>query len=160
MLDLHLPVGTMLSRSGEWVDGSIARHHARALYESSFNGDIRERRIVHYALPVEAGGETDQEIIERFSLHAGQALLPRHLEHFPRHRWTKAHGVITYCSLLANTHGILPDAVWAWLQTQGAETKEFFLCTDGGLNFVSILPKGTGRAPMVVIIPCIESCST
>jgi hypothetical protein len=160
VLDLHLPVGTMLSRSGEWVDGSIARHHARALYESLFNGDIRERRIVHYALPVEAGGETDEEIRKRFWRDAGHALLPRQLEHFPRHRWTKAHRVITYCSLLANTHGILYDAVWTWLQTHGAETKEFFICTDGGLHFVPVLAIGTGRAPMVVIIPCIESCST
>jgi hypothetical protein len=124
VLDLHLPAGSVLSRFGEWVDGSIARHQARVLYESLFNGDIRERRIVHYALPVEAGGETDEEIRKRFSRDAGQALLPRQLEHFPRHRWTKAHRVITYCSLLANTHGILYDAVWAWLQSHGAEAKD------------------------------------
>lgn len=74
------------------------------------NGDLRSEVVHHYA----DGHLSDEQIRAAMRTEVPLALVPRHLQVFPRHRWVGSDRVSCDCTLLAEAHGILFDAVPLW----------------------------------------------
>jgi hypothetical protein len=121
-LDVVRPRGSFVDEDTQaWLPGSMSQATARFLYDSLFNGDIRDSEHVWHHAPVD--GPSDDDIRLAFKQHAALALLPAMMNHFPRHRWTGAHKVICSATLFAGTHGLLHTVMPKWLDPVGKRRK-------------------------------------
>jgi hypothetical protein len=120
-VDLVLPRGGLVEKSGEFRKGGMSRHLRRMAYDKLFNGDIQDVEHIWHHVPV--GSPSDADLKEDFVKEAPLLLLPSLLKHFPRHRWTGSQQVFTDVALLANTHGILKEAITLWCDAKGVSAQ-------------------------------------
>ena len=119
LVNLLLPRGNLTTQSGSWRSRSMSRHLVRSRYDRYFNGNIQDSDFVwHFAAP---GGLNDEALKVEFCREAPSILLPRLLDHFPRHRWTGAHEVVCEVALFSATHNLLAESVSIWCSTLGTE---------------------------------------
>jgi hypothetical protein len=99
------PAGIRRRALLDFVFGDETCYAERKLVLSTYCGDIDSKEIRVY-------GDCDRQEVARA---ISQALLPRALPVFPRHRWLSSAECLLELTLLHNIHGIWEDAVEIWV---------------------------------------------
>jgi hypothetical protein len=108
------PAGIRRRAFLDFIFGDEICYAERKLVLSTYCGDIDSKEIRVY------GACDRQEVARAIS----QALLPRALPVFPRHRWLSSAECILELALLHNIHGIWEDSVEIWVAEKKSTNKQ------------------------------------
>ncbi len=81
-----------------------------------FNGDWHSPQPVHYHAPGCMCGADTPEAAAAFQAHVVQAIMPKMVPLFPRHRWVGAPQTLDELLLLCFLHDLYRQVVPVWLQ--------------------------------------------